>query len=45
MIEPAAKRIGVSIVWRITIRLSGVMPIVWRTILVRPETKLSMLHR
>ncbi|MEO7201251.1 MAG: plasmid pRiA4b ORF-3 family protein [Candidatus Tumulicola sp.] len=34
-----------SIVWRITIRLGGVMPIVWRTILVRPETKLAMLHR
>jgi hypothetical protein len=34
-----------SIVWRVTIRLTGVTPIVWRTILVRPETKLSMLHR
>jgi hypothetical protein len=34
-----------SIVWRLTIRLAGVMPIVWRTILVRPETKLAMLHR
>lgn len=34
-----------SIVWRVTIRLTGVMPIVWRTILVRPETKLAMLHR
>ncbi len=28
-----------------TIRLAGVMPTVWRTILVRPETKLAMLHR
>jgi hypothetical protein len=34
-----------SIVWRLTIRLAGVMPIVWRTILVRPDTKLHMLHR
>lgn len=34
-----------SSVWRITIRLTGVMPIVWRTILVRPATKLAMLHR
>jgi hypothetical protein len=34
-----------SIVWSLTIRLTGVMPIVWRTILVRPETKLAMLHR
>ena len=34
-----------SIVWRLTIRLTGVMPIVWRTILVRPDTKLAMLHR
>jgi pRiA4b ORF-3-like protein len=32
-------------VWRLTVRLTGVMPIVWRTILVRPETKLLMLHR
>ena len=32
-------------VWKITIRLRHVMPIVWRTILVRPETKLVMLHR
>ncbi|MFN2450349.1 MAG: plasmid pRiA4b ORF-3 family protein [Candidatus Baltobacteraceae bacterium] len=32
-------------VWRLTIRLAGVMPIVWRTILVRPDTKLAMLHR
>jgi hypothetical protein len=32
-------------VWSLTIRLAGVMPIVWRTILVRPDTKLSMLHR
>jgi len=31
-------------VWRLTIRLAGVMPMVWRTILIRPETKLSMLH-
>lgn len=31
--------------FRMTIRLNGVMPIVWRTILVRPETKLSNLHR
>ncbi len=34
-----------SIVWRLTIRLTGVMPIIWRTILVRPDTKLAMLHR
>lgn len=34
-----------SIVWRLTIRLTGVMPIVWRTILLRPDTKLAMLHR
>lgn len=34
-----------SIVWRLTVRLTGVMPIVWRTILIRPETKLAMLHR
>jgi Plasmid pRiA4b ORF-3-like protein len=34
-----------SIVWRLTIRLTGVMPIVWRTLLVRPNTKLAMLHR
>jgi hypothetical protein len=34
-----------SIVWRLAIRLAGVMPIVWRTILVRPDTKLAMLHR
>lgn len=34
-----------SIVWRLTIRLAGVMPMVWRTILVRPDTKLAMLHR
>jgi yecA family protein len=32
-------------VWKITIRLRHVMPIVWRTIMVRPETKLIMLHR
>jgi len=32
-------------VWRLTVRLRGVMPIVWRAILVRPETKLAMLHR
>jgi hypothetical protein len=31
-------------VLRLTVRLSGVMPIVWRTILLRPEAKLSMLH-
>jgi Plasmid pRiA4b ORF-3-like protein len=36
---------GASIVWRLTIRLVGIMPIVWRTILVRPDTKLAMLHR
>lgn len=34
-----------SVVWRLTIRLTGVMPIVWRAILVRPDTKLTMLHR
>jgi len=34
-----------SLVWRMTVRLQGVMPIVWRTMLVRPETKLAMLHR
>ncbi|HEY1867704.1 MAG TPA: plasmid pRiA4b ORF-3 family protein [Candidatus Cybelea sp.] len=34
-----------SIVWRVTVRLTGVMPIVWRTLLVRPDTKLAMLHR
>ncbi len=34
-----------SIVWRVTIRLTGIMPIVWRTILVRPETKLAQFHR
>jgi hypothetical protein len=34
-----------SVVWRLTIRLTGVMPIVWRTILVRPDTKLAALHR
>jgi Plasmid pRiA4b ORF-3-like protein len=32
-------------VWRVTIRLSYVEPPVWRTILVRPETKLAMFHR
>ncbi|MFY9739663.1 MAG: plasmid pRiA4b ORF-3 family protein [Candidatus Cybelea sp.] len=32
-------------VFRLTVRLSGVMPIVWRTILLRPEVKLSTLHR
>lgn len=44
MAEDAGTR-GTSIVWRLTIRLTGAMPIVWRTILVRPETKLAMLHR
>ena len=34
-----------SMLWRLTVRLTGVMPIVWRTILVRPDTKLAMLHR
>jgi len=34
-----------SVVWRMTVRLKGVMPVVWRTMLVRPETKLAMLHR
>jgi hypothetical protein len=34
-----------SLVWRVTIRLCDVTPTVWRTILVRPDTKLAMLHR
>lgn len=34
-----------SIVWRLTVRLGGIMPVVWRTLLMRPETKLAMLHR
>ncbi len=33
------------LVWRLNVKLVGVMPIVWRIILVRPETKLAMLHR
>ncbi len=37
---PTAKR-----VWRITIELRDVAPRVWRTILVRPNTKLHLLHR
>jgi hypothetical protein len=32
-------------VWRVTVTLCHVTPEVWRTILVRPETKLAMLHR
>jgi hypothetical protein len=36
---------GLRTVWRLTIRLTGVMPVVWRTILVQPETKLATLHR
>jgi len=32
-------------VWRITIGLRDVSPRVWRTILVRPDTKLYLLHR
>ncbi len=34
-----------STVWRVTVRLCDVHPTVWRTILVRPDTKLAMLHR
>ncbi len=46
LIQPQVKAARkASIVWRVTIRLTGVMPIVWRSILVRPETKLSMFHR
>jgi len=46
--EASAERSSAKVkrlVLRLTIRLSGVMPIVWRTILVRPEVKLSQLHR
>jgi Plasmid pRiA4b ORF-3-like protein len=34
-----------SSVWRLTVRLTGIMPVVWRTLLIRPDMKLSMLHR
>jgi Plasmid pRiA4b ORF-3-like protein len=34
-----------SKVWRVTIALRDVEPACWRTILVRPATKLAMLHR
>lgn len=34
-----------SKVRRLTVKLTGVMPIVWRTILVRPDVKLVMLRR
>lgn len=34
-----------SIVWRINVTLRDVRLTVWRTILIRPETKLAMLHR
>ncbi len=36
---------SVSSVWRLTVTLRDVRPVVWRTILVRPDTKLAMLHR
>jgi hypothetical protein len=35
---------SVSRVWRLTIELRNVAPRVWRTILVRPDTKLHLLH-
>ena len=34
-----------SIVWRVNVTLRYVTPTVWRTILVRPDTKLAMMHR
>jgi Plasmid pRiA4b ORF-3-like protein len=40
-----AKERKPSTVWRLTVRLTGIMPIVWRAILIRSDTKLSMLHR
>jgi hypothetical protein len=35
----------VRLVWRLTVKLDDVSPTVWRTILIRPDAKLSMLHR
>jgi hypothetical protein len=43
--HPKVRARKASIVWRLKIRLTGIMPIIWRTILVRPDTKLAMLHR
>jgi len=34
-----------SVVWKVDISLRHVSPTAWRSILVRPETKLGMLHR
>jgi len=40
-----AKERKPSTVWRLTVRLTGIMPIIWRAILIRSDTRLSMLHR
>jgi hypothetical protein len=45
MRSPSLKAQASRTVWRLTVRLVDVEPTVWRTILVRPEMKLSMLHR